>query len=162
MFFHRYKLRWIFILLVLLVVTGAFVISLHRLIFDTDLVASLPQDDPVLADARRIIANHPIQDRVVIDVSLSRADQEGLVRAAALIEQRLQESGLFSRVGLGREQQLFPELIFSIAARLPVLFSAEDLEEKVRPLLAPAKRSVKRSPLISRNWANWKASARQR
>ena len=71
MFLHSYKLRWSFIILVLLAVTGAFVAGLQRLVFDTDLVASLPQDDPVLADARRIIANHPMQDRVVIDVGRS-------------------------------------------------------------------------------------------
>ena len=139
MSFRQYKLRWSFILLVLLAVTGLFLIGLNRLTFDTDLAASLPQDDPVLADARRIITNHPIQDRVVIDVGLPRADQEGLVRAAVLIEQRLRESGLFKRIGLSQEQQLFPELIFFIAARLPVLFNAGELEEKVRPLLAPEK-----------------------
>jgi uncharacterized protein len=139
MSFRQYKLRWSFILLVLLAVTGLFIAGLYRLTFDTDLAASLPQDDPVLADARRIIANHPIQDRVVIDVGLPRADQEGLVRAAALVEQRLRESGLFKRIGLGQEQQLFPELIFFIAERLPVLFNAAELEEKVGPLLRPEK-----------------------
>lgn len=124
-------------MLVVLTVAGLFAAGLQRLTFDTDLAASLPQDDPVLADARRIIANHPIQDRVVIDVSLPRADRDGLVAAAGQIEARLQQSGLFRRVGLGREQQQFPELIFSIAARLPVLFTAADLEEKVKPLLHP-------------------------
>src|SRR5512137_2015506 len=112
---RRYKLRWSFIALVVLAVAGLFLSALQRLSFDTDLVASLPQDDPVLADARRIIANHPIQDRVVIDVSLSRADRDALVQAATVIERHLQESGLFKRVGLGQEQQRFPELIFSIA-----------------------------------------------
>jgi predicted exporter/SAM-dependent methyltransferase len=139
MFLQRYKLRWSFIILVLLVVTGVFVAGLKRLIFDTDLVASLPQDDPVLADARRIITDHPMQDRVVIDVGRSEADADGLVNAAMVIEKRLRESGLFARVGLDQEQQLIPELIFSITARLPVLFSAEDLEEKVKPLLEPGK-----------------------
>jgi predicted exporter/SAM-dependent methyltransferase len=139
MSFRRYKLRWSFIVLVILTVAGLFGSGLQRLTFDTDLVASLPQDDPVLADARRIITNHPIQDRVVIDVSLPRADRDALVQAASLIERRLQESGLFKRVGLGQEQQLFPELIFSIAGRLPVLFTARDLEEKVKPLLPPEK-----------------------
>jgi predicted exporter/SAM-dependent methyltransferase len=139
MLFRRYKLRWSFIVLVLLGVTGAFVAGLQRLRFDTDIVASLSQDDPVLADARRIITHHPIQDRVVIDVGRSDADLDGLVDAAGVVEKRLRESGLFARVGLDREQQLIPELIFSISARLPVLFSAEDLEEKVKPLLDPAK-----------------------
>ena len=139
MFLQRYKLRWSFIILVLLVVTGVFVAGLQRLIFDTDLLASLPQDDPVLADARRIITNHPMQDRVVIDVGRSEADPDGLVNAAMVIEKRLRESGLFARVSLDQEQQLIPELIFSITGRLPVLFSAKELEEKVKPLLEPAK-----------------------
>ncbi len=139
MFLQRYRLRWSFILLVVLAVTGLFVSALHRLGFDTDLIASLPQDDPVLADARRIIANHPIQDRVVIDVGLPRANPDGLVQAAALIEQRLRESGLFARVGLEQEQQRIPELFQSVTVHLPVLLSAGDLEEKVRPLLEPAQ-----------------------
>ena len=139
MVLQRYKLRWSFVILALLVVTGAFLAGLQRLIFDTDLVASLPQNDPVLADARRMITNHPIQDRVVIDVSRSEADADGLADAAMVIEKRLRESGLFVRVGLDQEQQRIPELIFSITARLPVLFSAEELEEKVKPLLEPGK-----------------------
>ncbi len=139
MFLQRYKLRWSFIIFVLLAVTAAFVVSLQRLLFDLDLVASLPQDDPVLADARRIITNHPVQDRVVIDVGRSEADADGLVSAAMVVERRLRESGLFARVGLDQEQQLIPELIFSITGRLPVLFSAEELEERVKPLLDPGK-----------------------
>jgi predicted exporter/SAM-dependent methyltransferase len=139
MFLHRYKLRWSFIILVLLAVTGMFIAGLQRLIIDTDLVASLPQDDSVLADARRIITNHPIQDRVVIDVSHSEADVDKLVDAAMVIEKRLRESGLFARVGVDQEQQLIPELIFSVTGRLPVLFSANELEEKVKPLLEPEK-----------------------
>jgi len=139
MFLQRYKLRWSFIVLILLAVTGAFVAGLQRLIFDTDLVASLPQDNSVLTDARRIFTNHPIQDRVAIDVSRSEADADGLVNAAMVIEKRLRESGLFARVGLDQEQQRIPELIFSITARLPVLFSAEELEEKVKPLLEPGE-----------------------
>jgi len=138
MFLQRYKLRWSFIIFVLLVVTGAFVIGLQRLIFDLDLVASLPQNDSVLADARRIITNHPIQDKVVIDVGCSEANSDGLVSAAVVIQKRLRESGLFARVGLDQEQQLIPELIFSITSRLPVLFSERELEEKVKPLLDPA------------------------
>ncbi len=142
MFLQRYKLRWSFIIFVLLLVTGAFVIGLQRLIFDFDLVASLPQDDSILTDARRIITNHPIQDRVVIDVGRSEANGDALVGAATIVEKRLRESGLFTRVGFDQEQQLIPDLIFSITGRLPVLFSAEELEEKVKPLLEPAKIQV--------------------
>ena len=139
MFFQRYRLRWSFILLVVVAVTGLFLSGLHRLAFDTDLVSSLPQDDPVLADARRILASHPIQDRVVIDVGLPQPDPEGLVRAAAVIEQRLRESGLFTRVGLEQEQRLVPELFLSVTGHLPVLLSAAELEENVRPLLDPSQ-----------------------
>ena len=139
MFLQRYKLRWSFIIFVLVMVAGAFVIGLQRLKFDVDLVASLPQNDPILADTRQIIGHHPIQDKVVIDVGSSEANGDGLVGAATVLEKRLRESGLFARVGLNQEQQLIPELIFSITSRLPVLFSTEELEEKVKPLLEPAK-----------------------
>jgi predicted exporter/SAM-dependent methyltransferase len=138
MFLRHYKLRWSFIIFVLLAVTGVFALGLQRLIFDVDLVASLPQDDPILADARRIIANHPIQDKVVIDVGFSAANGDELVSAAVVVEKKLRESGLFARIGLDQEQRLIPELVFSIPHRLPVLFSAKELEEKVKPLLAPA------------------------
>ena len=137
--FRQYKLRWLFIVLVILAVAGLFLAGVQRLTFETDLTASLPQDDPVMADARRIMANHPVQDRVVIDVGLSRTDRDALVQAAALIERQLQESGLFKRVGLGQEQQAFPELTTSIAGRLPVLLTARELEEKVLPLLRADK-----------------------
>jgi predicted exporter/SAM-dependent methyltransferase len=137
MSFRRDKSRGWFIGLVILTVAGLFWVALQRLSFDTDLVASLPQDDPVLADARRLITHHPIQDRVIVDVSLPQADGDTLVVAAGLIEQRLLESGLFRRVGLGREQQRFPELLFSITGRLPVLFTAAELAEKVGPRLEP-------------------------
>ena len=90
--FRHYKLRWLFIVLVLLAVTGAFVAGLKRLLFDTDLIASLPQDDAVLADARQIITHHPIQDRVVIDVGCSEGDVNGLVDSALVVEKRLRES----------------------------------------------------------------------
>jgi predicted exporter/SAM-dependent methyltransferase len=139
MFFQRYRLRWSFILLVVLVVTGLFISGLHRLVFDFDLVASLPQDDPILADARRIIANHPIQDRIVIDIGLPRADLDALIRAAATIEERLRASGLFTRVGLEQEQRLIPELFQAVTGHLPVLLSAGEMEDKIRPLLAPAQ-----------------------
>jgi predicted exporter/ubiquinone/menaquinone biosynthesis C-methylase UbiE len=125
--------------MVFLAVTGVFVTGLQRLIFDTDLLASLPQNDSVLADARRIITNHPIQDRVVIDIGRSEAGADGLVNAAMVIEERFQESGLFAHVGLDQEQQSIPELIISIANRLPVLFTEKDLDEKVKPLLEPGK-----------------------
>jgi predicted exporter/2-polyprenyl-3-methyl-5-hydroxy-6-metoxy-1,4-benzoquinol methylase len=138
MFLRHYKLRWSFIIFVLLTVTGTFAVGLQRLIVDVDLVASLPQDDPILADARRIIANHPIQDKVVIDVGCSEANGDGLVGAAVAVEKRLRESGLFARVGLDREQQVIPAFLSGIPGRLPVLFSAKELEEKVKPLLEPA------------------------
>ena len=75
------------------------VIGFHRLTFDADVVAAMPQNDPVLKDARYVIRNHPAQDFIVIDVAAEKADPDRLVAAAAFIEKELTQSRLFSIVG---------------------------------------------------------------
>ena len=114
----------------------------HRLDIDTDIVSTLPLDDPVLSDAGAIVKNHPMQDLVVIDVQLRHEIQPPepinpapLVEAAAFVEQRLVESGLFRQVGTSRYQGLIPLLLDDITYRLPLLFTAEDLRSQVAPLL---------------------------
>ena len=114
-----------------------FLIGQYRLLIDSDIVASLPQGDPVLSDARYIINNHPIQDRVVIDIEHRHSDPGLLITGAEFVEKRLRESGLFKTVGLSQHQQLFPELISYVTEHFPILFSQRDLKEKVEPLLSP-------------------------
>ena len=134
---QKYLLRWFLVIVVILAVMGLFAAGIHRLHFDTDILTSLPQDDPVLADARYIIMHHPIHDRVVIDIEHTGGDMDALVEGANLVETKMRQSGLFKEVGMRHIGQLLPELIRHIIDHLPVLFSQKELEEDVRPLLTP-------------------------
>ena len=71
----------------------------ERLHIETDIAASIPGDDPVLAAARAILADHLALDRVALDLSFAdgRADPEGLAAAGERLAERLRRSGLFSR-----------------------------------------------------------------
>ena len=128
---------------------AVFFIGQYRLVIDTDLVSSLPQDDPIVSDARYVISRHPLQDRVVIDLGLRSSNPELLITGGEFLEKRLAESGLFKSVGLTRHQQLFPDLLAYVIRHFPVLFSERDLKEKVAPLLAPEE--VRRSLLEAHN-----------
>ncbi len=136
---HGHTLRWFLVSFLILAVIGAFIAGIRGLQFDTDILASLPHNDPVLADARYVIRNHPIQDRVVIDVSHAGGDVDVLIKGASLVESRMRTSGLFKEVGLQKIAQRIPELLRHIVDHLPILFSSEELESKIAPLLTPAK-----------------------
>ena len=64
--------KWIPLLLTVAVALTLFWIGWHRLRIDTDIVATLPLDDPVLSDAATIAKKHPMQDLVVIDLQIHR------------------------------------------------------------------------------------------
>jgi predicted exporter len=136
---NRYRFPWFLILAVVIGVTALFLIGRYRITIDTDILASLPQGDPVIADARDVIAHHPIQERIVIDLGQRGDNPERLVAEAVLLGKKLQDSGLFKTVGLNREQQLFPELIAHVTENFSILFNENDLQEKVAPLLTPEK-----------------------
>ncbi len=136
---HRYLLRWSLVIVVILAVIGLFTTGIYRLQFDTDILASLPQSDPVLADARYVIMHHPIHDRVVVDVGHPGGDIDVLIEGANLVEAKMRASGLFKEVGFSHIGQLMPELIRYIVDHLPILFDKKELEENVKPLLSPEK-----------------------
>lgn len=133
----RLPLNWRFLILALLATAGLFGWGLHRLEIDTDIIGALPQTDPVVADAAYLLLNHPMQNQVAIDVSLKTADPDTLIACGKLVEDRLRESGLFKSVGMEDLQALMPDMLDHLSTHLPVLFSAEDLDRQVRPLLAP-------------------------
>ena len=123
------------LLITLGVVAALFALGWHRLEIDTDVIDYLPRHDPAIRDALEIFKNHPIQDQLIVDVGLPTVDPDRLVSCGALVEKRLAASGLFKQVGLQDVQHLIPEMMTHIANRLPVLFSAAELEGKVGPLL---------------------------
>ena len=133
---RRYLLRWSLVSVVILAVIGLFTAGIYRLQFDTDILSSLPQSDPVLADARYVIMHHPVHDRVVVDVGNPGGDIDVLIEGAKLVEAKMRTSGLFKEVGFSNIGQLMPELIRYIVDHLPILFEKKHLEESVKPLLS--------------------------
>jgi predicted exporter/predicted LPLAT superfamily acyltransferase len=140
---HRLSSKWAPLILTVVVALILFWVGWQRLTIDSDIVGTLPLDDPVLSDAAAVVKNHPMQDLVVIDLQLrrekppaaGRIDPEPLAEAATFIEQRLVDSGLFRQVGTKRYQELIPLLLDSVTNRLPLLFTERQLTNRVAPLL---------------------------
>ena len=132
-----FPVNWRLFLLVvafMLVLGGA---GFRLITIDTDITRFLPQNDRVISDAAYIFRNHPIQDRLVIDMTTPENAPDLLVRAADRVEQRLRESGLFKQVGTKDMQEIFPDLLTHITENLPILFTEHDLQKEVKPLLTP-------------------------
>lgn len=125
------------LLIVLAVSAGLFAIGWQRLQIDTDIVSSLPRNDPVIGDALQIFRNHPMLDQLTIDVGLDRQDPDLLVACAGMLTAQLRSSGLFKSVGLENMGKDLPRLAGYVADHLPLLFSQQELERQVLPLLTP-------------------------
>ena len=144
MFFQRYRFRWSLIAAIAAVLGAVLLYEYYGIRIETDILASLPRHDPVLADAHRVIRHLPAQNRLIVDVTgrgtdLKPVPREMLVAGADLIEAGLRESGLFREVGTGQMETLFPDLVARVAGHLPLLFDAPQLEAQIAPLLAPSE-----------------------
>ncbi len=131
------RVNWRRFILVLSVVFLLFGLGLKRLKIDTDIVALLPQDDPVISDSFSIFKNHPFIDQMVIDVGHQLHDPDLLVDYGTRVEKKLKDSGLFKTVGMEDLQKLIPDLMSYIVDNLPVMFTAGELNQKIKPLLKP-------------------------
>ena len=125
--------------IVLVAVAMMSFIGLQRIKIDADIVSSLPLNDPVIKDAVHLFSNHPLQDQLTIDVELDRDDPDLLVECGQTVEQALRESGVFKTVGMEAVAKGLPQLLGTVLQRLPVLFTADALENQVQPLLTPEK-----------------------
>ncbi len=132
---RNYPIRWPILIAVILIMSALCLWESKNLKIETDLLESLPHDDPVLADARKIIKLLPTQDKVFINLEQSSSDRDRLIAAAEKLSEKLIQSGLFEKVGIGDEAQNFPALIAHVQDHLPSLLSADDLEHKIAPLL---------------------------
>ena len=136
---QKYQIRWSIVLIVTLIVAALFFWESKNLKIETDILESMPHNDPVLADARLIIRHLPIQDKVFIDLEQSNTDRDKLISTAVTLSDKLSQSGLFTKVGIGDDAKNFPELMAHVNDNLPALLSASDLEQKIQPLLTPDK-----------------------
>jgi uncharacterized protein len=133
----RKSFRWPCVIIIIFAAAAMSYVSKSRLVVDMDVTRSLPVNDRVIADAEYVMTRHPVKDRIVIDLSSNRGDAETLIAGALMIERKFTESALFRSVGLDEYQSIFPELMSYIIENLPVLFTAQDLDRKIRPLLVP-------------------------
>jgi uncharacterized protein len=124
--------------LILFIIAALAGFGFLRLEIDTDIVRSLPSGERVLSDALEIFENHPIHDQIAIDVSKEKGDRDTLVEIALLLEEGMEKSGLFAEVGSGNIGELIPDVADHIAGNLPILFSENDLQTQVAPLLTDA------------------------
>ena len=131
----KYQIKWSIVLIVTLIVAALFFWESRNLKIETDILESMPHNDPVLAVARQIIRHLPMQDRLFIDLEQTSSDRDKLVKAASFITDKLSKSGLFAKVGIGDEAKNFPDLMAHVNDNLPLLFSAEKLEKEIKPLL---------------------------
>ena len=126
-------------MIVILAAVGMTIVSQSRLAIDMDLTRSLPLNDPVIADSQYVMMHHPVKDRIVIDLGNDKGDVDTLIEGALFIEEKLVASDLFKSVGMKEYQNLFPELLLHIMTNLPVLFTEQELEEKIKPLVETEK-----------------------
>jgi uncharacterized protein len=136
---RKYQIKWPIVIVVALAVGLLFFWETNHLKIETDILESMPQSDPVLSDARQVIGHLPIQDKIFIDLEQASSDRDKLAGAASFVADKLSRSGLFTKVGISDEANNFPELIAHVNGNLPSLLSASDLEQKIQPLLTPAK-----------------------
>lgn len=136
---RKYPIKWSIVIVTAAIVGLLFFWETNHLKIETDILESLPHNDPVLNSARQVISHLPIQDKIFIDLEQATPDRDRLVRAASVLTDRLSKSGLFTQVGVGDEARKFPELLERVYSNLPSLLSASDLEQEISPLLAPEK-----------------------
>ena len=125
--------------IVALLIIGCTVLGLLRLDIDTDVVRSLPAGEKVIADGLAIFKHHPIHDQIAVDIMNSGDDPDILVDSGAFLEQKMEQSGLFAQVGIDAVGNMIPELAVHAARNLPLLFSEEELERDVAPLLTKTR-----------------------
>lgn len=119
----------------LLTMTGFGVLGFLRLDIETDVVRSLPSDSKVVSDALQIFKQHPFHDQIAIDIAIENGDRDDLVACAELLEKDLQKSGLFSQVGVKDTGELIGAIAVHVSRHLPLLFSKDELQKNVLPLL---------------------------
>ncbi len=120
---------------VFLLIFGTAAAGILRLDIDTDIVRSLPSDEKIISDALDIFRNHPIHDQIAVDITLNTDDPDILVACGKHTEERLRSSKLFAEVGNNKISSLIPDLALHVATNLPILFSEQELKEKIAPRL---------------------------
>jgi uncharacterized protein len=144
-------IRWR-VLLAACAVTGLFAwAGQRRLHIDTDITSAVPSGNLAFESARQVLARHTSLDRVVVNLSLQGggSNPEVLIAAGDWLVAEMERSGLFSSVGNAGAARGVASLYANLPARLPVLFSREQLEKEVAARLGPAAIETRLQSLAS-------------
>jgi uncharacterized protein len=132
--------RKLWALAIVAFVAAVTVLGFFRLRIDTDILNVLPQGDPVIEGARRIVAHHPVFDTLVVELECTAEPcQTRLAAAADFVTAGLRDAGLAGHFGADVMREGFPALASHAAEQLPYLFSPHDLEARVVDQLTPAR-----------------------
>ena len=137
------KIHFPCLMAVLIVMAMLLTIAFFHMEIDTDITKYLPQNDSVIADAEHVFKNHPIQDRLIIDIGLKEENSPLLLACSRFVEQKLMQSGMFKQVGLKDFQNVMPDLMAHVLSNLPIMFDEAELRDEVAPLLTPEKINMK-------------------
>lgn len=131
--------QFVALMVTIILIPIAALVGLQRLDLDMNVLNVLPDTDPVVSDSRAILADHPIMDVLVIDLQMadSSSNRERLADAADFLCLRLAKSKLVRSVDKDRMGSAFSALIDRVVAQLPYLFSQEELNRAVAPILEP-------------------------
>jgi predicted exporter/SAM-dependent methyltransferase len=132
-------MRWSVILLTALAGAGLLYLATTRLKIDSDILSTLPHDEPVLADTLYVMAHHPVLDRVFFDLHLAgnNGDTDTLLSTGDWLKKELESTGLFKSVGVTEAVQGMPQLLTLVVDNLPAFFDRHDLEHAVAERLHP-------------------------
>ncbi len=120
---------------VLLVGAILFLVAFNRIAIDTDMAGPLSADNPVITDGVCITETSPVTNQITIDLGSIKGDAAGLVAAAEMVENRMEQSNLFAHGQHPSLQQGLTDLADRVRHHLPVLFTAGKLAQQVAPLL---------------------------
>ena len=127
--------------LLIFTLAGLILMSLwtqSHLRLSSDILSSVPADDPVISDAKKIFDRYRLPDKVAVDLCLegeSLPDKDLLASYALRLENEMKKSGLFEKIGMDETGSALTHIINAVADNLPGSFSARDLNDRVSPLL---------------------------
>jgi len=127
--------RWLAIGAALLLAIVAVIVS-TRVDLEEDILATLPQHDPVVDDYRYTLRKFRQIDRVYIDVSVEQLGADKLTAAADAVFTRLSTNADYTRVMYRIEVGGQRKVVDFLTGALPNLFTDDDvkvLETKLQP-----------------------------
>ncbi len=131
--------RWWAVLLLAGLTWLALYGALRRIRVEADIFSALPASSPALNSSRKLLQQNVLTDRIAVDVQLRETGKPRgeLFAVADAVAEEMRQSGLFASVGHEAAAEALLELNRRLPEHLPVLFTRQELESDVAPLVQP-------------------------